>query len=166
MDDPEAKKWSSAIGDLFLAFGGIEQFVVKWIRDNFDEIGAEYLISLRLFQKIELIEKKLKSFKSFESVDDVGLKLFLDSLAKLKSLNKIRNHVAHNPLCIMLFADDSESYLEESRMIVHSATDRELVSFCELREAADSAHEVASDLYEALVRIKLDGKPPLPITSS
>lgn len=92
--DNETKDWSIAIGSLIVTFGNFEHFVVNWIRDNFDEVGAEALIKLRLAQKIELIENKILSLTD---IDEKGKEIYLDSLAQMKALNQIRNQVAHNP---------------------------------------------------------------------
>lgn len=159
--DNETKDWSIAIGSLIVAFGNFEHFVVNWIRDNFDEVDAEALIKLRLAQKIELIENKILSLTD---IDEKGKEIYLDSLAQMKALNKIRNQVAHNPLMIQLYIDDSQEYFDSEYRLTHSSTNRDLLSLEEVSKAAALSEELVSKLYEAQVRVQLDAEPPLPIT--
>lgn len=102
--------WESAVGRLIISFGQIEYGVYSALKLRSALNLSEVTIDLPPAKKVEIALQLIKSRHEPEFEDVRGL------LDEIKSITKIRNLVAHNPL-IFLAEHDSNGSLEVHRKI-------------------------------------------------
>lgn len=143
----DSSRWEPLIGRLFLAFGSIERTTHECIRNWAGEKIHKHFTRASLSARIELAIDLAAS----QEVTEATKSAFCRALEQAKRLAQHRNHVAHNPLCLVLLQDDLEpSFLEA---IAHN---NKILSYEDLSSIVENAEHVAEELSHNFVEFRIE----------
>lgn len=150
-------KWATLIGRVFIAFGSIERQTHESLKKWLEEPIYRHIKHMKLSQRIDLLVDVVKK----QSFEQENIDSFIADLIKAKSLAKKRNLIAHNPLMLCLFHEETD-FIEA---IVSNIKDDVTMEYHELEELAISSEELASNIIDGITKFRLEGWEGLRITS-
>jgi hypothetical protein len=95
-------------------------------------------LSRRIEFSIELISE--------QTFPDKDKEAFKANLRKAKNLVEIRNIIAHNPLALVLFQDESETPFREA--ITSNSDSSKIIDFEKLQEIVEQTEELVESLHQ------------------
>jgi hypothetical protein len=145
----DPKPWIPLIGRLFVAFGGIERTTHECIREWAGETIHKHVAHSRLSDRLDLAADLAESRDVSESMK----RDFKATVWKARDLAKHRNHVAHNPLCLVLLQDGIDSSFLEA--ITSNKDENKLMSLSELGRVVEAAELCSEELHQRFVAFRL-----------
>ena len=94
-------RWRVAVGRFILSFGSVEWFTFHMLAELPTERLLESTMRLSFGQRLDIVEQLFRD----KSLEPELYKRAIELLEKARSLSKIRNLLAHNPLLLNLFDD-------------------------------------------------------------
>ena len=92
---PDMHLWSQSIGGLIINFGGLEFQSLRWIQILGGETEVAKARKLLLSHRIDVALALLENSNLSATDRDTARELWIE----VKRLSKMRNRIAHNPLC-------------------------------------------------------------------
>ena len=137
--------WAAAIGKAFVAFGSIEHTTVVCLRQIPKDQIQRFAKSLKLAARIDLLLELLEPYSHPECAE------LSDKLRQVKTLAQTRNLIAHNPLVLEFYEDNSGGYaFAESIAAIHKEGHK--ISLSETQKFAADADNMASELIGASMK--------------
>lgn len=93
---PDMSLWSQSIGGLIINFGGLEFQTLRWLQVLGGEASAMKARGQKLSQRIDAALALLSTTNVSSEKQAEAVALWQE----VKELSKIRNRIAHNPLCL------------------------------------------------------------------
>ncbi|THK41832.1 hypothetical protein E8Q33_05940 [Methylophaga sp. SB9B] len=149
-------KWATLIGRVFIAFGSIERQTHESLKKWLEEQVYPHVKHMKLSQRIDLLIDVVKK----QNFEQENIDSFVADLTKAKTLAKKRNLIAHNPLMLCLFQEETD-FIEA---IVSNLRDDVTMEFHELEALAISSEELAGNIIDGMTKFRLEGWEGLPIT--
>jgi hypothetical protein len=105
-------KWATAIGRVFVAFGGIEYTSFKCLENIPKDNILQSTKNLPLGKRIDLLQEILTTHDNLVTAE------LISNFREIKKLSEHRNLIAHNPLVLDLYSsgDDDDLCLKEKIM--------------------------------------------------
>lgn len=150
-------KWATLIGRVFISFGTIERQTHELLKKWLENPVYPHVKHMRLSQRIDLLIDVVKR----QGFEQNNINSFVADLTKAKKLATKRNLIAHNPLMLCLFQE--ETNLIEA--IVSNINDDVTMEYHELEELAITSEELASDIIYGVTKFRLEDWKDLPITT-
>lgn len=139
LTDPNGD-WALAVGRVMIAFGSIEHVVVACIKHIPSEPIFESASKLQFSQRVALLLEVLSVREADVFVRLVGL------LRQAVTLAHTRNLLAHNPLTLQIYESEGEYTFKH---VIASLKKETVITLPEVKRCAESAEQLASDLYTA-----------------
>ncbi|MGB7510574.1 MAG: hypothetical protein WBP54_04705 [Pelodictyon phaeoclathratiforme] len=138
---PDMHLWSQSIGGLIINFGGIEFQSLRWIQILGGETDVVNARKLPLLKRIDTALAQLEN-SNLSAIDrDTARKLW----SEVKQLSKMRNRIAHNPLCRGTDQDTKQitfSVVDLQRMTSSGENILEPLSYQDIASSALRAGEI------------------------
>ena len=145
-------KWALEIGKLFVAFGSIESLTYTSIKAFSTDPIYKHLIKMRLSSRIDVVVDLVSNKK----LSEPNKREFIDNLKKVKKLAEKRNLIAHNPLVLQLF--DNETGQDVFREIILSVKNERMhIEFDELMVVSQEAEKLSSSLHRNMAAFRNEG---------
>ncbi|VVP89003.1 hypothetical protein PS934_01433 [Pseudomonas fluorescens] len=147
----DKNQWAPLIGRLFISFGSIESLTHDCIRKWSSSIVYKYVKGMPLSRRIEFAIELLAE----QSFPDKEKEAFKANLRKSKSLVEIRNIIAHSPLALVLFQEESDTPFREA--IASNSDDSKIIEFEKLQKAVEQTEEIVERLHQHLASFRRFG---------
>lgn len=138
---PEMSFWSQSIGGLIINFGGLEFQTLRWIQ----LLGGE---SAAVEARGKILSKRIDQVLRLLTTSNMTAETQLEVRGlwnEVKDLAKIRNRIAHNPLCLgrdPITNELSFSVIDLKKMLPVGENMLETLSHKEIAEAAVRARDI------------------------
>lgn len=144
---PDMSLWSQSIGGLIINFGGLEFQTLRWLQVLGGESAAVKARGQKLSQRIDAVLTLLaaSSVSTEKQVEAVAL------WQEVKELSKIRNRIAHNPLCLGRDPKTNEanfSVIDLKKMTPSGENSLEPLFYKQIAEVALRARDINRSLSE------------------
>ncbi|NTW88593.1 MAG: hypothetical protein HGB26_05610 [Desulfobulbaceae bacterium] len=144
---PDMLLWSQSIGGLIINFGGVEFQTLRWLQVLGGESATTKARHQKLSKRIDavlalLATSNISSEKQFEAVS---------LWQEVKELSKIRNRIAHNPLCLGRDPDTCEtsfSVIDLKKMTPSGENPLEPLFYKQIAEVALRARDINCSLSQ------------------
>ena len=138
---PDMSLWSQSIGGLIINFGGLEFQTLRWLQILGGETAAMKARGQRLSQRIDVVLTLLaaSNISPEKQVEAIAL------WQEVKELSRIRNRIAHNPLCLGRDPNTDEanfSVIDLKKMMPSGENSLEPLSYKQIAEIAVRARNI------------------------
>ncbi|WP_404419019.1 hypothetical protein [Marinospirillum sp.] len=145
-------KWAVAIGRIFVAFGSIESCTYKCIDAFAEETIAKFLKSMPLAKRTEVLID-LVSPKNLETENKTE---FLNNLEEIRKLLEKRNLIAHNPLVLQVYDEETSDTVWRERIISEKNKNKS-IDYDEIMVIADKSESLSSSIHSNMAKFRLEG---------
>lgn len=145
----EREEWAVDVGRLLVAFGSIESTTRMCIRKLCTEVVAKHTVKMALGERLRFVSDLVGQHDG----DKAAIGSFQAAVQDAQRLSKLRNLVAHNPLCLMVFqAEDGSPTMKQA---IAREGREEHIDLPALRSAAAQAQAcdeaMASAFYQLVI---------------
>lgn len=140
-------EWATAIGRIFIAFGAIESVTHTCLTSWSEEPLYKHLSKMRLDQRLSLIA----DLASMQGLPESEVSIFVGRIKETRELAQKRNHIAHNPLVLCLFAPEGEFV----PVIGSHKEEGPILEYKEVVELASQAEQLEAEFEVFLVMMRL-----------
>jgi hypothetical protein len=140
----EKNRWAPLIGQLFISFGSIESITHDCVRKWSSSVVYKYVKGMPLSRRIEFVIELI----SEQPFPEKEKEAFKANLRKTKHLVEIRNIIAHSPLALVLFQDESETPFREA--ITSNSDDSKIIELEQLQETVEQVEEFLESLHQCM----------------
>lgn len=150
---PDISLWSQSIGGLIINFGGLEFQTLRWLQVLGGEAAAAKARGQKLSQRIDAALSLLSSSKLPLDEQAEAAALWQE----VKDLSKIRNRIAHNPLCLGKDPKTNEtsfSVIDLKKMTPSSENSLEPLFYRQIADVAVRARDINRRLSEIIEAVQ------------
>ncbi len=144
-----SERWAPLIGRLFLAFGYIEKTAHDGIREWGGDLIHSHVHTMRLSQRLDLVADLANATDGSAETK----RAFCEAVRQAKGLAKWRNHVAHNPLLLVILQEGDEPPLYEA--IAHPVRKDE-ISFEKLQNIVEQAESCSESISHWFIGFRVE----------
>ena len=144
----DKNRWAPLIGRLFISFGSIENLTHDCVRKWSSSVVYKYVKGIPLSRRIDFAIELLTE----QTYPDKEKEAFKVNLRKTKHLVEIRNIIAHSPLALVLFQEETETPFREA--IASNSDDSKIIEFEKLQETVEQAEEIVERLHQHLASFR------------
>jgi len=142
---PNRSLWSQSIGGLIINFGLIEFQSMRWIQALGGNAAALKARRSKLAARIDAVVALIKESALTPSDQERACELWSEA----RRLSRVRNRIAHNPICIGRSADTDQavlSIIDLKNMAPQSANPLEPLQYTRIASFALRAGEIGIEL--------------------
>lgn len=151
----EDEKWQAAVGKAIIRFGDIELISFKCLAHIPQDKIADSAASLDFSRRADLLIELLEARSSLSA----PLKGLLEGFKLAKSLSKIRNLIAHNPVMLDIFVKLGTDDVLTERTIRSARSRTQTLNFEQLTEFADTVENLSSEMWGHFMKASNDQDP-------
>lgn len=143
------EQWRNLIGLFFVSFAKIEHTTCISIKAFSEENISNTANSLPFTLRVELLMEIIVKKKYIESEK---LNKLLNLLKQSLKLSEKRNIIAHNPILLDIYTDESEQ-LKEREVIVSKRNCKKRIHLEDLKKMVDEANKLSEELHDSYFEI-------------
>jgi hypothetical protein len=144
--EAEKGEWETLIGRALISFGEIELITHKWLshfpRDSVARSGGRLAFARRVDLILEILAGR--------EFDEAGVE-FAAALRRAKALAETRNTIAHNPVMMNVYTDETMDDVLLEQSISNIRGDR-VIDLAEMKEFAAEAGDLASKMWMLIMK--------------
>lgn len=148
-DVPDMSMWSQSIGGLIINFGSLEFQTLRWLQVLGGESAAIKAKGKGLSERIDAL-LTLLAVSNVSSEQQIGARALWD---EVRDLSRIRNRIAHNPLCLGRDSITNEatfSVIDLKKMVPSGENSLEPLSHRKIAETAIRARDINRALSQII----------------
>jgi hypothetical protein len=145
-------KWATAIGRMFVAFGSIESCTYECIDAFAEESIAKYLKGMPLAKRVEVLVDLVNS----KELEHENKSDFLSNLEKIRKLLEKRNLIAHNPLVLQVYDEETSESVCRERIISVKKKNKH-INYDEIIAIAEKSENLSSSIHLNMAKFRLEG---------
>lgn len=153
-DEGERAEWQRLVGTAVLGFGDIEYVALQMLahipRDKIVEASAKLTFSRRVDLLIEILSARGNSAAGGE---------IIEKLKRAKALAEVRNIIAHNPLLLGVFFNQSAGDVLTERAITSARSLERSLDLAGLKEFVREVEDMSGELSLLFGKLIEEGTP-------